>query len=103
MALSSSLITSARQARRRTAVIVRVLAELLDDDERLAPRFHNSVRGFKATEARDAPLAALKAEARDPLYGPSGDDHEAALEISKSVKAALVEMQRNSAATLPKI
>ena len=31
------------------------------------------------------------------------EDHELALEIAKDVKAALIDMQRNAAATLPQV
>ena len=101
--LAQELLAELRQARHRTAFLTSVLGELFDDDTRSVPRFHNSVLGSNASAARAAPLADLRAAARAPLFGVSSEDQTAALEIAKSVKAALVKLRRNAATPLPKV
>lgn len=92
-----------RTASRRAAVLIRVLSELVADDERLAPRFHDTMRGFRASAARDVPFADVRAEVAHLLCGASMDDHEAALEASKLLKAALIAMRTDPQTALPKV
>jgi hypothetical protein len=101
--LVEDLLSELRQCRQRTVIITRVLAELLDNDQRQMPRFNDQMRAFKASDARAAVFASIKPEAERLLYGASREDHELGLEIAKDVKAALIDMQRNAAATLPKV
>jgi len=103
--LVEQLMTELRLARRRTAIITRVLSELLSDDPRTLPRFHDTMRDFKAADARAVPFAEIKAEAERLLWGVSDEDRAVALAAAKEMKAALVEMQTNAAAvtSLPKV
>ena len=79
------------------------MSELPRPNQRQMPRFNDQMRAFKASDARAVVFASIKPEAERLLYGASREDHELALEIAKDVKAALIDMQRNAAATLPKV
>lgn len=92
-----------RQAQRRVAILRRSLAEYLDNDPRYAPRFHDDMRGFSATAAREAVFAGVKAEVDHLLCGPSMDDHEAGLAAAKLIKAALVALRTDPDVELPKV
>jgi hypothetical protein len=89
-------------ARRRCAVDVRILSELLDEDLRVAP-FVDQMRESNARMLREAVFADLKVEAARPLFGASDHDHELGLQASKEVKAALLALRSSSAAPLPKV
>ena len=91
------------QTRRRTSICVRVLSELLSDDARALPVFHDQMKAFRAEEMREDVFAGIKAEANALLFGPSEEDHMLALEASKEMKAALVQMQTNAVHPLPKV
>ena len=64
------LVEELRQLRRRVAVICSVLPVFLDDDPKIAPRFHDAMRGFRASGAREAVFAELKVPAARVLSGP---------------------------------
>ena len=101
--LAVQLMEELRQTRRRTCICVRVLSELLSDDARMLPVFHDQMRGVRAVKMREGVFAGIKEEANALLFGPSGEDHTLALEASKEMKAALVEMQMNALSPLPKV
>ena len=61
------------------------------------------MRGFRAAEERKAVFADIRDEAARLLSGTPNEDFEAGLEMAKAVKAALLELQHNPAAALPKV
>ena len=97
------LVEELRQLRRRVAVICSVLPVFLDDDPKIAPRFHDAMRGFRASGAREAVFAELKVPPARVLSGPCNEDFDTALEAAKRVKAALVALQTDPQASLPKV
>jgi hypothetical protein len=101
--LVGQLIEQLRADRRAVAIRFRVLDELLTDDPRVAPVFHDPMRDSRAAAKRAAVLGALKIEASAPLFGPVTADHEAGLQASKDVKAALAGLRVSSVAPLPKV
>jgi chromosome segregation ATPase len=101
--LARQLIDRLSDARRRSAIDMRVLSELLADDPRATPQFVDELRESKAKKQRDAVLAELKAEDARPLYGATDADHELGLQAAKAVKAALIGLRTSSATPLPKI
>jgi hypothetical protein len=62
--LLEQLLLELQHLRRRSAVVMRAVAELMDEDVRTLPRFYNALRSLKAEQARAAVFAALKADLR---------------------------------------
>jgi hypothetical protein len=102
--LVEQLVAQLRADRARVAITSRVLAELVADDTRIAPRFsENSVYGLRASEERVSPFAALKSDVQSLLYGPTADQHTAAYEAVAAVKAARLALLSDASAALPEL
>jgi hypothetical protein len=102
--IARQFIDDLQQSRRRGAIAVAVLSELLNDDQRAAPKYNVSLKSMRAQERREAAIAVLKtAEVEHLLFGLSDADHLAAQEATAAVKKAMADLRTSAATPLPKI
>lgn len=94
-------LAEAWECKRRLAILERALGEVVADDSRQAPKFHDELKARTAAKQRDAPIAALKIEVERLRF--SGDHHEAALEIAHTVRKTMDDMRVSSVSQLPKV
>ena len=86
--------------KRRVAVLGRILSELVADDERVAPRFHDSLRSMKAAGRRQAVMRELQQNTRHLLLVGADDAAYAAAALA-TWRAALAALTADAAAPLP--
>jgi len=101
--LAMELMIELAQLRRRTSICVRALSDLMADDARTLPTFHDQMRDLQCANKRAAVFSEIKDEAARLLYGASNEDHEAGLKASKEMKAALAELMQTPEHPLPKV
>ena len=88
--------------KRRVAVLGRILSELVADDERVAPRFHDSLRSMKAAGRRQAVIRELQQNTRHLLLvGADDAAYAAAADALATWRAALAALTADAAAPLP--
>jgi hypothetical protein len=90
-----------RADRVRVAVASRVLAELLADDDRRAPKFKNSLRSIRASEKRGAVLAKLRDNFQHLLLGQDNDANAGAEQELAKWRKALSALQTDADTELP--
>jgi hypothetical protein len=90
------------ERKREVAILGRVLSELVGDDERTAPKFHDARRSIQADSRRGAPLRELSDQVRHLLLvGADDAAHQAAATALAQWKAVLAALRVDANALLP--